>query len=73
MAAVLGVLELVAALAVMNGSQMARWFGVAAAGLNSIGQLMFVHAAPFWSLSMFAADMLIIYALCVYGGKEVEV
>lgn len=70
---VLGVLELCAAFAVLGGSQMARWFGIGAAGLNSIGQLMFVQAAPFWAISMFAADMLIIYALAVYGGQEVEI
>jgi hypothetical protein len=70
---VLGVLELCAAFAIVGGSQVARWFGIAAAGINSIGQLMFVQAVPFWALAMFAADMLIIYALAVYGGREVDI
>jgi hypothetical protein len=56
----------------MGGSQFGRWFGIVAAGLNAVGQLMFLHAYPFWSLAMFAADMLIIYALTVYGGRAVD-
>jgi hypothetical protein len=66
----LGVFQVVAAFALFGGSQIARWFGIAAAGVNSIGQLMFVPAYPFWSLAMFTLDMLVIYALAVYGGRE---
>lgn len=69
---VMGVLQLAAGFAVTNGSNLARWFGIVAAAINSIGQLMFMHAYPFWSMAMFAADMLIIYALAVYGGKELD-
>ena len=35
---------------------------------DAVGQLMFLHAYPFWSLALFAVCMLIIYALTVYGG-----
>lgn len=66
---VLGILEVVASFALFSGSQIARWFGIAAASLNAIGQLMFLHAYPFWALSMFAVDLLIIYALSVYGKR----
>jgi hypothetical protein len=69
---VIGAGELLAGFAILNGSQFARWFGVAAAGINSVGQLMFLHAYPFWSIAMFAVDMLIIYALVVYGGREID-
>jgi hypothetical protein len=68
----LGIGELLAGFAIMGGSQFGRWFGIVAAGLNAVGQLMFLHAYPFWSLAMFAADMLIIYALTVYGGRAVD-
>jgi len=69
----LGIAQLCAAFAIVAGSQIARWFGIGVAGLNSIGQLMFVQAAPFWAIAMFAVDMLIIYALAVYGGREAEI
>jgi hypothetical protein len=67
---VLGIVELGAAAALFAGSQVARWFGVFAATVNGIGQLLFVQAYPFWSLSIFTLDVLVIYALTVYGRKN---
>jgi hypothetical protein len=32
---------------------------------------MFVPAYPWWSISAFAVDLLIIYALAAYGGRQV--
>jgi len=67
---VLGILEVAASFALFGGSQLARWFGIGAACVNAFGQLMFVSAYPFWALSMFAVDLLIIYALSVYGSRS---
>jgi hypothetical protein len=67
---ILGIIQGLAALAILSGSEFARWFGIAAAGLNAIGQLMFVPVYPFWAITMFAVDVLIIYALAVYGGRR---
>jgi hypothetical protein len=69
---VLGVLQLLAAFSLMGGSELARWFGIFVASINAIGQLMFVPAYPFWALSLFAVDILIIYALAVYGGRRLR-
>src|SRR3954451_9574466 len=66
----LGIIEGLAALAILSGSEFARWFGIGAAGLNAIGQLMFIPVYPFWGLTMFSVDILIIYALSVYGGSR---
>ena len=60
----LGVLQLVAAFTVAAGNEFGRWIGIGAAGANAIGQLLFVPAFPLWAMSMFALDILIIYALC---------
>jgi hypothetical protein len=67
---VLGACTLVAAFAVFGGSQAARWFGVALAGINAIGQLMFLPAYPWWAMAVFAVDVLVIYALVAYGGRD---
>jgi hypothetical protein len=67
---ILGVLQIVAAFAIMAGSQVGRWFGIAVAGVNAIGQLMFVPAAPFWALAMFTLDVLVVYGLAVYGSAD---
>ena len=68
----LGALMLFAAFTVFTGSQFARWFGIAAAGLNGIGQLFFIQAYPLWSMAMFAADVIIIYALATYAGPRLK-
>jgi hypothetical protein len=72
-ALILGIIQGLAALAILSGSEFARWFGIAAAGLNAIGQLMFVPVYPVWAMAIFAVDVLIIYALAVYGGRRLEV
>jgi hypothetical protein len=68
----LGILQLVAAVAIFAGSELARWFGITAAGLNAVGQLLFVPAYPFWSIALFTMDILIIYALAVYAGAKLR-
>ena len=68
--AILGGLQLLAAFGVAAGNQVARWFGVAVASLNAIAQMFFVNAYPFWSLMIIAIDIVAIYALCIYGGRE---
>jgi hypothetical protein len=47
-----------------------RWGGVAIAGLNAIVQLLFMPAYPLWALSLFALDILVIYALVAYGAVD---
>lgn len=67
---ILGGLQLIAAFGVAAGNQVARWFGVAVASLNAISHMFFVNAYPFWSLMIIAVDIVAIYALCTYGGRE---
>jgi hypothetical protein len=67
-----GALLIVAAMGVFSGSGFARWFGIFAAGLNALGQFAAIQAYPFWSLMVFALDVLVIYALAVYGGRRLE-
>lgn len=69
---VLGVFQVIAALALLTGSEVARWFGITVAGVNAIGQLMFVPAYPWWAMAMFAVDVLIIYGLAAYGGSRLR-
>jgi len=69
---ILGALLLLSAVTVLSGSQFARWFGITAAGLNALGQLFFIQAYPLWSMAMFAADIIIIYALATYAGPRLR-
>jgi hypothetical protein len=70
---ILGALEILAAFSIWAGGQFGRWFGVIIAGLSSIGALLSIQAYPFWSLTIFAIDILIIYGLVAYGGRSIEV
>ena len=67
---VFGAVQLLAVLGVWAGNQLARWFAVAVVGLNAIGQMFFIPAYPFWSLLIIAADVVALWALCVYGSRE---
>jgi hypothetical protein len=69
---VLGALQLFATWKLYEGSEFARWVGIAAAGLNAIGQLLFVQAYPFWALALFACDVLVIYALATHAGSKLR-
>jgi hypothetical protein len=65
-----GIVQFLAALGIMAKNQLARWLGVGFAGLNAIAQLIFIAAFPLWAVALFAVDILVIYGLIVYGGRE---
>jgi hypothetical protein len=67
---VLGIFQVAAAFAIFAGSEWARWFGIVVASVNALAQLMFIQAYPLWALSVFTLDVLVIYALAVYGGQD---
>ena len=65
-----GAVQFVAAFGSWNRAPWARWVGVGAAGGNAILQLLFMPAFPLLSLALFAIDVLVIYGLIQYGGRE---
>ena len=71
---IVGALLIIAAMGVLAGSGFSRWFGIAAAGLNAIALFgsPTATAYPLWALIIFALDVLVIYALAVYGGKRMD-
>ncbi len=69
-ALILGVAQGLAAVGVLVGNPIARWFGVAAIGLNAIGQMFFLPAYPFWSLMIIAGDVVALWGLCAYGSRD---
>jgi hypothetical protein len=67
---VLGGLQLAAAFSIWSGGGYGRWFGIASATCNAIAALLSIPAYPFWSLAIFAIDVLVIYGLAAYGGDR---
>jgi len=64
---VIGVLLMVAAAGLYNGSTWARAVAVVAVGLNLISQFTWANSAPWWSLIVIAIDVVVIYAIVVHG------
>jgi hypothetical protein len=65
----IGMLELAVGIGVFVKNQFARWTGVVVLSGNAIAQLLMMPAYPFWSLCIFALDVLAIYGLIAYGKK----
>lgn len=70
---VLGAIQILAAFSIWAGNQFGRWFGIVAASLSAIAALMAIPAYPFWSLAIFAVDILVVYGLAAYGGRHEHV
>jgi hypothetical protein len=67
---IVGVLQLFACVSIVRGGQFGRWFGIIVASLSLISALLSIPAYPFWSLAIFAIDIMIIYGLAAYGGQR---
>lgn len=68
--AVLGAIQILAAIGVSMGNQAARWLGVAVVAANTLAQMFFISSYPLWSVMIIAVDIVAMCALCMYGGKE---
>jgi hypothetical protein len=66
---VIGVVQIGTAFLIWAGKGLGRWVGIAFASLNAIAALLSIPAYPFWSLAIFAVDVLVIYALAAHGGR----
>jgi hypothetical protein len=64
------VLQLLAALGILVGNQVARWFAMAVIGLNAINQMFFIPVYPLWSPMIIAIDVVALWGLCAYGNRE---
>jgi hypothetical protein len=71
-ALIVGVVMVLAAFGIFSGATWARVVGVAVAGLNMLVQFTYLAHFPFWSFTMILLDVLVIYALVVYGSTETE-
>jgi hypothetical protein len=67
---IIGVIQLIAAFSIWAGGEFGRWIGIIAASLSAIGALLSIPGFPLWSLCVFGVDLLIIYGLAAYGGRQ---
>jgi hypothetical protein len=65
---IIGVIQLFAAFSLFSGGVYGRLVAIVAASLSALGALLSIPAYPFWSLAIFAIDIIIIHQVAVYGG-----
>jgi hypothetical protein len=68
---IVGVITILAAFGIFRGAQWARFFGMGIASLQALVQLLSIQSYPFWSLAVFALDVLVVYGLAVYGNRRI--
>jgi hypothetical protein len=64
---VLGVVVLVAGIALLTGRTWARVVGVVLAALSAFANFVFIPYYPIWSLTIIALDTFVIWALVSHG------
>jgi hypothetical protein len=65
-----GILQVFAGFAIMNGATWGAIVGVVTAFVNAIAQLSWARTYPVWAIAAIVIDVLVIYALVVYGGRR---
>ena len=66
---IVGVLQVIGAFSVWNRHMYGRVIGVLTASASAVSILFTVNAFPFAAFMVFILDVLVIYALIVYGGR----
>ena len=67
---VVGVAQIVISYGVFTLTEWGRWLGIIAAGLNMLVQFVAISSHPFLSIMIFFIDVIIVWGLLTYGGKN---
>jgi hypothetical protein len=66
----IGIVQLIAAFSIWNRHSFGRFIGVLSASISAVAILLFINANPLAAFSIFVIDLLVIYGLVVYGGRQ---
>lgn len=69
---VVGVVLILAGIAVAQRSEVGRWVGVIAASIGALSAMVWMPYYPVWSITYVVLAFLVIYGLVVYGGRELS-
>ena len=67
---IVGVIELFASASLFQGGGFGRAIGIVAAALASIDALLSIPGSPFWSISVFALSIIILFELAKAPGSD---
>ena len=65
-----GILLVLAGIAVVSGSEVARWFGIIVAALAAMAYLPWIYYQPLWTILSVTLAVMVIYGLAAYGGRR---
>jgi hypothetical protein len=68
----LGVFQFIAAFSLWSGGLYGRMVAILAASLSAVAALLSLPAYPFWSLAVFAINVIVIHQVAVYGGAGAD-
>ena len=66
---IIGALAVVVGIGLFTGAMWARVGGVLVAIVNSVAQLAFASAYPWWSIVVIVLNLLVIWAIIAHGGE----
>ena len=69
-ALILGILLILVSLGIFSGATWARVVGIVLIGINLLFQFAYLGHYPFWSLTMIAIDIVVIFALAGSSGQD---
>ena len=67
---VVGVVLVLAGIAVVSGAEWARWLGIVTASVAAIAFLPWIYYQPLWTILSVTLAVMVIYALATYGGRR---
>jgi hypothetical protein len=67
---VIGAVQLLVAVGVFRASETARWLGIGFAAANIVVQFLILPASPLSAVMIFFVDVIIIFGLVTYGGRD---
>jgi hypothetical protein len=65
-----GIIQICAGFGVLSKAQWARWTGIVIASISAILAFFYIWAYPGWAILIITLDVLVLYGLGVYGGRE---
>jgi hypothetical protein len=69
---IIGLAQLFAGFSLWSGGIYGRIMAIFFASLSSLAALLSIPAYPFWSLAIFAINIIVIYQVSVYGAAGIE-
>jgi hypothetical protein len=72
---IVGIVVILAGVAIFGRAQWARWLGIIAASIGAISAFFWLFNPNFWvpALVSVTLNVLVLYALLSYGGRDEEV